>query len=113
MEQSIFWYRVLVDQYEKKEGMVEEGGQVVSRWWKDIVDVQRGVGLHLRSWFDDNLVNVVGDGTKTLFCVYQWLKGGVLWDMFIRLYDLSSNKSMMVAYMRSLGRGEGEDGWKW
>jgi len=30
---------VLVYKYEKKEGMVEEGGQVVSRWWKDIVDV--------------------------------------------------------------------------
>lgn len=30
------------------------------------------------SWFDDNLVIVVGDGTKSLFWIVHWLKGYVL-----------------------------------
>jgi len=37
---------------------------------------RRGVGL--MSWFDDNLVSVVGDGTKSLFWIDHWLKGYVL-----------------------------------
>jgi hypothetical protein len=33
--------------------------------WKEIVGIRRGFGLG--SWFDDNLVRVVGDGAKIIF----------------------------------------------
>ena len=36
MEQSSFWFKLLVAKYGEEVGRVKEGGQEGSRWWRDI-----------------------------------------------------------------------------
>lgn len=40
-----------------------------------ITRVSRGVGLGVEIWFDERLVKVVGNETKTLLCSYESLEG--------------------------------------
>jgi hypothetical protein len=72
---------------------VKEGGRIVSSWGNDILEIRRGVGLCVGSWFDEKKVRVVGDGIKMLFWLDQWLEGDVLRDKFRLLFDLSENES--------------------
>jgi len=50
--------------------------------------IRRGKGLVVDSWFDDNLVRVVGDGSKMFFWLDVWMEGERLCDRFRRLFDL-------------------------
>lgn len=92
---------------------MKEGGRIVSSWGSDILEIHRGVGLCVGSWFDERKVEVEGDGTNMLFWSDQLLEYGVLHDKFRQLFDLSENNSVAVLEMCLLGLGVGKDGWKW
>lgn len=50
-------------------------------------------------WFVDTVRKVVGNGDETLFWEDLWVEGGILHDIFRRLYHLTSVKNIMVANM--------------
>jgi hypothetical protein len=46
---------------------IRDGGKLGSVWWRQLVGIRRGEEMVVGRWFDDNLVRVVGDGTRTFF----------------------------------------------
>ena len=63
VDQYSLLFNVLVAKYGHEDGRVKEGGRWGSSWWKEVVGIWRDVGLGVGSWFEDNLVWVVSDGT--------------------------------------------------
>jgi len=61
------WFKVLVSRYGEEDGCVKEGRRTRSSWWKEIMGIRSGDGIGVGSWFDENLVQVVGDGAKRSF----------------------------------------------
>lgn len=61
-----------------------------STWWKELMGIGRGVGLG--SWFDDNMVQMVGQ-TPLFFCVWKdrWLSS-LLFVRYRRLFYLTKNR---------------------
>lgn len=69
-------------------------------------EVPGGLGQH---WFKESISKVVGNGERTSFWNDPWLQESVLKERFNRLYNLATNKNVMVA-----GAGAWwESGWKW
>lgn len=79
-------FGVLVTRYGVDEGRVNKF-QLVEEYLLRSSRFRIGVGW----WFEVSLVRVVGDGTKMLFWLDQWLEGGVMCDRYRWLYDLSEN----------------------
>ncbi|MCI18579.1 DNA-directed RNA polymerase, partial [Trifolium medium] len=80
---------------------------------REIVRIRDGVDGLGGGWFGECALKQVGDGTETFFWTDAWLEGTPLCVRFRRLFDLSVNKSSMVAEMFSLGWGIGGEAWEW
>ncbi|CAJ2636627.1 unnamed protein product [Trifolium pratense] len=97
------WFRVLEARYGLEEGRVKAGDSRGSSWWREIAKIKdRGRGS-AGEWFGESISKKVGDGSDTLLWIDPWLGERPLCERFRRLFDLSENKSGMVAKMASLG----------
>jgi hypothetical protein len=97
------WYRVLVARYGEERGRLCEAGRKGSTWWREIGRIREGVGALGGGWFGECISRKVGNGLDTFFWTDPWLGGFTLRERFRRLFDLSENKSNIVAEMFSLG----------
>lgn len=61
------WYRVLAARYGEEDGRICEVWMGASAWLKSILRLSDGVGTGIRSWFDDNMNKVVGDGASSFY----------------------------------------------
>jgi len=61
------WYRGLKARYREKGGQLKEGGRLGSTWWKSMAGIHYRISMGVRSWFDDNILRNVGDGSSTFF----------------------------------------------
>jgi len=96
LDREGLWYRVLKARYGEEGGHLREGGSESSIWWRTVVGIREGVGLGVRSWFDDNVRQVVGGGGTTYFWTDNWVGGVPLRVRFPRLFALAENKWVMV-----------------
>ena len=70
------WFKVLIARYAMDDGRVREGRQSGSSWWNQLLAVRkRDDGLEVGQWFDNNLVQVVGDEGKYTV-LDRWLVRG-------------------------------------
>jgi len=69
------WYKVLKAKYGEEEGCLKEGGRDGPVWWKELVRIRNGIELREKSWFEENLRRVMGDGIDTYFWFDLWLEG--------------------------------------
>lgn len=106
MDREGFWFRLLAARFGLVGGRLQAGGREVSVWLQEIVSICDGVGTLVGSWFSDNALLVVGNGTSTLFWLDRWC-GHIPLRRFRVLYNLSENKLFTVAQMYELGWGEG------
>jgi len=110
-ENGYLWWKVLVDKYEERVGGVggESGESWPSYafiWWKDVMNLEGSEGVN---WFKSEVVRKIGNGMGAYFWKDRWLAGGVLRDLFPRLYAISTQKNIMVA---ELWIGGGME-WNW
>jgi len=56
-----------VTRYVSEGGTAREGGRGGSVWWRNVESLPRVEGLTMGRRFNDNLVRVVGDGTRTFY----------------------------------------------
>ena len=91
---------------------MQAGGREGLVWWREITNIQDGVGSAVSTWFHDNLCLKVGNGSSTLFWFDRWLGEAPLQVRFRRLFNLSENKLLTVAQMHDLGWDVGGEAWK-
>jgi len=46
---------------------ITDGGRLSSPWWKELMTICTGVYLRVGSWIDDNMMDVIGNGSSALF----------------------------------------------
>ena len=110
-ERGSLWVRVYLQTMERRATILVKGEDLLHLGGRIYLAFEVGVGVG--NWFDENLCREVGDGINTLFWSDHWLDGGVLKDIFSRLFTLADNKMAIVADMSSWGWGEGGEAWKW
>ncbi|GAU13344.1 hypothetical protein TSUD_42980 [Trifolium subterraneum] len=64
-------------------------------------------------WFVGHISRKVGDESNSFFWTDPWVVGTPLCERFGRLFDLTENKSALVAEMFVLGWGAGGAAWVW
>ena len=94
-------------------GRLKEGGRDNSLWWRMIFVVRRGVGMGVGSWFEDNVLRIIGCGSTTFFWTDKWVGGVPLQVRFPRLFSLAENRWVTMAEMESRGWEDGGGAWEW
>ncbi|CAJ2638568.1 unnamed protein product [Trifolium pratense] len=107
------WFRVLEARYGIEGGRLRDGGRRGSLWWRELARIRDGEGEIGGSWFREQVVKRVGDGSDTFFWTDPWVDGIPLCQRFGRLFELAETKSCTVAGMYASGWGEGGEAWVW
>ncbi|GAU47626.1 hypothetical protein TSUD_281040 [Trifolium subterraneum] len=107
------WFRVLTARYGVERGRLREGWRNGSAWWREIARIRDRVGDLGGGWFGECVTKMVGDGVGTFFWTNPWLGGVSLRERYGRLFDLTENKSSIVADICSLGWEAAGDAWVW
>jgi hypothetical protein len=81
-----------------------------SLWWKDVCNIELGVGDS--NWLKDVLVRRLGNGMTTRFWRDVWIGGEPLRLKFPRLFSLSSQKDICVGELLNLGEDRWEFIWR-
>ena len=106
---SRLWFKVSRTKYDMDGGIVREGGNNDSSWWKEAGRIKQGYRYLV--W--NNLVRLIGDETQMFLWSDLWLEGGPLCHRFCCLFDLAENQLGLVVDMSSLGRGVGGHACPW
>jgi len=101
VDRGDFWYRVLAARYGEVAGRLEVGGRSAS---------SEGAN---GGWFGERVSKVVGDGKNTFFWFDNWVGDVPLCRRFSHLFDLATNKFVIVADMCDLGWAVGGGAWSW
>jgi hypothetical protein len=110
-EEQPLWKRVLIDKYgDHVSGLAPGEGvrwpRFTSLWWRNLMNLEEGVG---GNWFTNRVRRKIGNGMKTSFWKDRWLGEMYLFNLFPRLYSLSSCKEAMVREVVVFHGG----GWQW
>jgi len=104
------WKEVLLAKYGGGINMLEGGREVVpyyaSRWWKDVVSLEKVGEVN---WFNRELIRMVGNGENTSFWSDVWVGEVALGVSFPRLYSISNQKEGKIGEM---GEWSGSN-WNW
>ena len=106
------WFKVLAARYGEESERFKLGGRDGSSWWREVERVQDGMGVACDRWFDDNVWRKVSNGTNTFFWTDYCAGSAPLCERYMRLFEKSVFKELLVADMFSLGWGEGGEAWK-
>jgi len=93
------WKEVLVEKYgENVCNVMEDGGgfrlSIASRWWKDIIHLEKNGGL---SWFNKEVERRVRNGENTKFWLCRWRGGVSFREKYPRLFAMLNQQEAMVA----------------
>lgn len=100
-EENALWKEMLVERYGRGVSTKLEGGEAIcpssaSKWWKDVVNLdKRGK----EGWFNDVLDRQVGDGTSTSFWRMAWRGAIPFMAKYNRLFTISNQQDASVAEM--------------
>lgn len=98
---------MLAARYGEECWQLVEGAQNWSSWWREVARIRDGVGVVGGGWFEESIVRKVGNKKNTFLWTDPQLGGFSLCVWFMRLFDLTGNKSSTVANMFALGWEEG------
>jgi hypothetical protein len=82
---------MLAARYGFEGGMLRDGEQRGSSWWKDISHIMEGGELRGR-WFEEHVSRMVVDETDTFLWIDPWVDGIPLNERFGRLFDLAETR---------------------
>lgn len=105
------WKEVLKEKYGSEIGNPSEGAEYnmpsyASKWWKDIMKMDRGGD---GSWFNEEGSRKVNNGNTTSFWWTKWRGFTTLKDKYSRLFSISNQKEAKIAEIW-LDRGT-DSGW--
>jgi hypothetical protein len=109
-EKESLWYKVIEQIYGES---LEERKNCRSSWWRDLISIKKIQGRGGVDWFEENIRREVGDGRNTFFWKDPWIDGGMLCNLFRRLFDLSLDKEVKVAEMIVEEEGVKKINWRW
>jgi hypothetical protein len=99
--ENALWKEVLVERYGRGVSTKLEGGEHLypssaSKWWKDVVNMdKRGE----EGWFNEELDRQVGDGASTCFWRVAWRGAIPFMVKYNRLFTISNQQDATVAEM--------------
>jgi len=93
------WFKVLSSRYREHRGRLREGGTTGSIWWREIVNIQNGIGVEGGSWFEESISKRLGNGFNTFFWSNCWVGNVSFMVKFKRLYDLLIHKDVSLGAM--------------
>lgn len=99
--EKALWKEVLVERYGDKvcaklEGVDGVCPRGVSKWWKDLVNLDKG---GVDGWFNDEIDRSVGDGSTTSFWNVAWRGDTPFKVRYNRLFSISTQQEAMVEDM--------------
>jgi hypothetical protein len=103
VQSNIIWYRVIVAKYGEVAGRLAVGGRSGSAWWREVLRIRDGEGTVEEEWFAESIERRVGNGVNTFFWTDLWLGGVPLNVRYMRLFYLTTDKSISVVDMSELG----------
>ncbi|GKV43653.1 hypothetical protein SLEP1_g50917 [Rubroshorea leprosula] len=111
LEKEALWKQVLEAKYTIDKSEMWEANKwdrLGSAWWRDLWKIEYAVDGK-RGWFKEGVGKKVGEGKETLFWHEIWVGDKQLKEKFNRLFSLSKEKDVCIAYMGEWKNGE----WTW
>lgn len=102
------WAKVISSKYGELNTRVNRGERFSSNWLKDINCVESGVWDAKLHWFFENPRRKIGNGANTQFWAEPWLKGQILKNKYVGLFELVVNK---VVVFKEVMQSREEENW--
>jgi hypothetical protein len=111
LEEEKVWKNVISAKYGDRvlgNGRLEPSGSMCSSWWRDICNLDQGVG-----WFNQLAFKKLGSGNSIKFWKDTWLGDQSLEQRFPRLFSISTQQDETVREMGSRTNGVWRWRWRW